>query len=532
MSRLFFVSLFTLGILSSFVFGIVILVLLYTSTINIEYAIGLTIGINFIFWLIGPAFSDLINKWFYKVKFLSKEEVIQQYPEVGQIIEQVSTQYKFKFPKIGIIPDKNPTAFTYGSARYNSRIILTEGIFHFLNPQEQRAVVAHELGHIVNRDFIVMMIASTLVQILYEIYATLIRAKGKKSGLPKLIALVSYVLYIIGIYLLYYLSRTREYLADAFSATITPPQDLSNALIKIAYGIVMAEDDDKAKRLLQSTRHLGIIDVKNAKHIGVTSYITNADPNVLSEVMVFDKVNPWAKLAELNSTHPLTGNRIDHLSDISKVQGQPFSFDIDAAIARMGIDKSKLYGSFTFGLLVLFLPYLFALFALFFLPIALLPAAFAFGLLLQLFYKFPAGAPKETTVLEQMRDPYASPLRGKPVVFSGQVIGRGVPGYIFGEDMMYQDSTGLIFLNYSSAFGFIGNIFFALKKIKTLFSVSSRAAGWFYRGIGSMVSLKYIQTGQSKVRSHPILWAFLLPLIFIGISLWLYFVSGYTSPLL
>jgi len=131
-----------------------------------------------------------------------------------------------------------------------------------------------------------------------------------------------------------------------------------------------------------------------------------------------------------------------------------------------------------------------------------------------------------------MRDPYASPLRGKPVMFSGQVIGRGVPGYIFGEDMMYQDSTGLIFLNYSSAFGFIGNIFFALKKIKTLFSVPSRAAGWFYRGIGSMVSLKYIQTEQSKMRSHPILWAFLLPLIFIGISLFWYFVSGYTAPLL
>src|SRR3989338_5846410 len=228
MSRLFFVSLFTLGILSSFVFGIVILVLLYTSTINIEYAIGLTIGINFIFWLIGPAFSDLINKWFYKVKFLSKEEVIQQYPEVGQIIEQVSTQYKFKFPKIGIIPDKNPTAFTYGSARYNSRIILTEGIFHFLNPQEQRAVVAHELGHIVNRDFIVMMIASTLVQILYEIYATLTRAKGKKSGLPKIIALASYVFYMGGVYLLYYQRRRGEYLADAFPAKKNHKRGKSN----------------------------------------------------------------------------------------------------------------------------------------------------------------------------------------------------------------------------------------------------------------------------------------------------------------
>ena len=531
MGRLFFASLITLGLLSSFVFGIVILILLYSSTIDIYFAIGLTIVINFVLWLVGPYLSDLINKWFYKVKFVSKEELAQQHPEVAQIIEQVSTQYKFKFPKIGIIPDKNPTAFTYGSARFNSRIILTEGIFHFLNPQEARAVVAHELGHIVNRDFIVMMIASTLVQILYQIYSTLIRAKGKKSGLPKLIALASYVLYIIGIYLLYYLSRTREYLADEFSTKFTDPNDLSNALIKIAYGIVATEDDDRTKALLQSTRHLGILDVKNAKHYGMASYITHDDPNVLAEVMVFDKVNPWAKLAELNSTHPLTGNRIDHLSDISKATGRPFSFDIDGAIERMKIDKAKLYGGFLFGVIIWLLPLIFALYAFFFLPISLLPAAFALGLILQLFYKFPGGATIETTVLEQMRNPYASPLRGKPVVLSGQVIGRGVPGFIFGEDMMYQDSTGLVFLNYSSAFGFIGNIFFALKKIKTLFGIPSRAAGWFYRGIGSMVSLKYIQTDQGKVKSHPILWAFLIPLILMGISFYWYYVSGDTSSL-
>ena len=531
MGRLFFASLFTLGLLSSFVFGIVILILLYSNAIDIWLAIGLTIGINFLFWLIGPSLSDLINKWFHKVKFVSREELLQPHREVAQIIEQVSTHYKFKFPKVGIIPDKNPTAFTYGSARFNSRIILTEGIFHFLNPQEVRAVVAHELGHIVNRDFIVMMVASTLVQILYEIYATLIRARGKRSGGAKLIALTAYVLYIIGIYLLYYLSRTREYLADEFSTKFTEPNDLSNALIKIAYGIVVAEDDDRSKRLLQSTRHLGILDVKNAKHYGITSYMTHNDPNVLAEVMVFDKVNPWAKLAELNSTHPLTGNRIDHLSDISKASGRPFAFDIDGAIERMRIDKSKLYGGFSFGILVFFLPYIFALFALFYLPIALLPAAFALGLILQLPYKFPGGSPAETTVLEQMRNPYASPLRGKPVALSGQVIGRGIPGYIFGEDMMYQDSTGLVFLSYSSAFGFIGNIFFALKKIKTLFGIPSRAAGWFYRGIGSMISLKYLQTDQEKVRSHPILWALLIPLILVGISLYRYYIFGDTSSL-
>ncbi len=535
MGKLFFASLFTLVIIFSFVAGGIILILIYTENINLGLAIGLTLGINFILWLVGPFFTDLINKWFYKVNFLKKEDLIQQHPEIAGFIEQISSQYHFSFPKVGIIPDKNPTAFTYGSGRFNARLVLTEGLLHFLNPQEVKAVVAHEMGHIVHRDFIVMMIASTLIQILYEIYFFSIRMARKnnkeKNKFPALaIALISYVFYIIGIYLVFYLSRTREYLADAFSAKFTQPKDLANALIKIAYGIVTAEDDNSSKRLLQSTRHLGIIDVKNAKHYGVISYITQNNPDILAEVMVFDKINPWAKLTELNSTHPLTGKRISHLDKIAKIQGQPLLFNVEAAEQRLKIDKKKLYGDFFFELLIALLPYILVLAGLFFIPPVFLLAIFALGLILQLPYKFPFGEPIETTILEQMRNPYASPIKGKLISLSGRTIGRGIPGYIFSEDMMYQDSTGLIFLNYTSALGSIGNLFFALTKIKKLLGAPSRAIGWFYRGLNSTVSLKYLQTEQEKIASHPALWAFILPVILVIISFYLYF-SG-DSPIL
>ena len=74
-------------------------------------------------------------------------------------------------------------AFTYGILRSNARIVVTEGIFEFLNEEEAKAVVAHELGHIVNRDFIVMTAAATLVQILYQVYAALTRAKRSSRSL-------------------------------------------------------------------------------------------------------------------------------------------------------------------------------------------------------------------------------------------------------------------------------------------------------------------------------------------------------------
>jgi len=523
MNKLIWSSLVTLGVLFSFVFGLIVLLLLYVDAINLGAAIVFTIIINFLLWLLGPTITDLIIKFLHKARFLSKNEVAQAYPEVYAIIEQVSTEYKFTFPRIAIIPDRNPTAFTYGSARYNARIVLTDGMFYFLKPDELRAVVAHELGHVVNRDFIVMMIASTLLQILYEIYASFSKSKGKRSGPLKLIAIGALVLYMIGIYMVYYLSRTREYLADSFSAKYVQPKFLANALVKIAYGIVTADDDNSSKRLLQSTRHLGIIDVKNAKHLGVMSYTTNHDANALAEIMAFDKISPWAKVMELNSTHPLTGKRIDYLAKLSQESGQAFGFDVDGAISKMQINFNKLHFDFVIGLAVLILPYFLALYAFAFGSIELVPLAIAIGLLLQLPYKFSVTPPKDTTILEQMRNPYASPMRGVQVSISGKVIGRGVPGYIFSEDMMYQDSTGMIFLDYNSSVGVIGNFFFALTKIKALFEKPSRVVGWFFRGIGSSIILKNIKTDEGvMVRSHPILWTVLLSLLLMMVSAWLY----------
>jgi Zn-dependent protease with chaperone function len=507
MNKLFFVSTVTLALMLSFVFCIVLVIMLYFKAINLTSAIGFSVVINVLLWLIGPWITDLMQKWFYQTTFYKEDEVKQQYPAVYEIIKKITDEKKFKFPKFGVIADDNPTAFSYGSARYNARVVVTHGIFKYLNDGEVEAVLAHEMGHIVNRDFIVMMVASTLVQILYEIYAVLIRAKGKNTTTLKIIALASYVLYWVSTYLLYYLSRTRESLADEFSARRTSPQDLSNALIKIAYGIVSAADDAKTTRLLHSTRHMGIVDVKNAKHIGVTSYITHNDPEVLAEVMVFDRVSWWARWVELSSTHPLTGKRIQRLSNLSKELGKAFSYDIDGAIARMKLDYGRLRNDFMIGAFVSILPVVLFFVFLFATNIVWAAVGLCLGFAIMYVYKFPHEKAVETTVLEEMRNPYASPMKGKVVILDGKVIGRGVPGYVFSEDMMYQDKTGLIFLDYNSVFWAIGDFFFSIGKIKKLYNVSSTAEGWYFRSMGSMVALRSIKTDKDFVRSHPILWS-------------------------
>jgi len=524
MGKLFLSSFVALGLLMSFVFTIILAILIFLGEINITLAIILTICFNFLMWLIGPTITDFMNKWFYKVEFISSENVQQRFPEIDQVIRQVTKEYGFKYPKIGIIADKNPTAFTYGSGRYNARIVFTEGITHFLDTEEQKAVIAHELGHIVHRDFIIMMIASTLLQILYEIYATLIRAKGKKSGLPKLIAIVSLILYQIGIYIVYYLSRTREYLADSFATKYTSAQALANALIKIAYGIVSVEDSKQTQRLLKSTRQLGIVDVNNAKHTGAISYITNNDPRLIAEVALFDKLNPWAKILQLSSTHPLTGNRLSFLQNLAREKNQTFFYDIDGAVSRASVDTGRLWSTFFMQASIIYSPIIASLVGLIFVPIIYIPAIFGIVSLAVLLYRYPRSQAKTTTILDEMRNVYASPVRGKKVLIQGQIIGRGTPGYVFGEDLMIQDSTGMTFLNYESIIPFLGNFFFALGKVKKLIGQAVQAQGWFFRSYSSQVSLSSLKTNSDTIQSYPFLSKAIGPAIAIGISVVLMFV--------
>lgn len=286
-------SLITLGILSGFVFTIFAVAAYFLGEINAPFLIIATIVFNFIMWAISPIITDLTMRFFYKMEFLSPEELTAQYPEVALFLAQVCRQNKIKVPKIGIIDDDNPTAFTYGSVPSNARLVFSKGLFAYLNLEEQQAVFAHEIGHIVHHDFVVMTIASTLVQILYELYVVLskFRKTGKKEGgRLAYIGLLSYVFYFLGTYILLYLSRMREYYADEFSAITTgKPNSLSMALIRIAYGIVAKEDSGKSKRLMESTRALGILDIRTAKGLGAIAQ-SSEDPREISRIMAFDCV--------------------------------------------------------------------------------------------------------------------------------------------------------------------------------------------------------------------------------------------------
>lgn len=525
-------SLFTLVTLFSFVFFMLLLIAFFMEAIGPLSLIILTVLINFLLWLVGPTVLDFVYKRFYKAKFFAEDKFAQEKPELFELIKSICQKHGFNFPKMGMIEDKNPTAFTYGSTRNNARIVLTQGIFHYLDPSEVQAVVAHELGHIRNYDFIIMTVASTLIQILYEIYAIFSKSRSRSSGSGKkgdglrAVGWISYIFYLIGSYLLLYLSRVREYFADQFSAQETgSPYDLIQGLIKIAYGIVEAEDNVRGKRLLESTRALGVIDVKNAK--GAAAALVNIqDPNIVAEIISFDVVNPWARILELGSTHPLTGKRIDRLQKIAQAQGQPTVVDIKGALERLNIDRARLKKGFVKEVLIYFLPLVLPVFGLLFLGPAWFFGFLGVGMLIKTFYRLPSGEAQPATVVELMRNPYQSPMRGRIVSLEGQVVGKGVPGYVLSEDVMFQGKTGLMYLDYVSRFGFIGNWFFALKKIKEVMGQPVKAEGWFLRGIYQSVTLRKVTYEGGVIKSHPRFWSVIIAVFLIGVS---FFLSGFLA---
>src|SRR5262245_37095221 len=500
--------------------GLVLAAMVASGGVNLAVAIGLTVVINLLIWLISPWLSDLTLRWFNRLEFLDDATVKQRYPGIHQLTHQVADEYRFSAPRIGFITDRNPTAFTYGLLRSNARIVVTQGIFEFLNEEEQRAVVAHELGHIVNRDFILMTMAGMLVQILYQLYAAF--AKSQRSSSSKegnklaVIGLIALVGYYIGIYLLLYLSRTREYLADAFSAGRVEPRHLASALVKIAYGIVAVEDTEATQSLLRSTRHLGVVDVKNAQYSGLLAESTASNPGAAAEAMLFDTYNPWAGLIQLNSTHPLTGRRVAHLGEIAKEKGQAFAdYDVEAAAARVHLDRGKLWGQFLAELLLLIAPLLFGLVAAVLGAWQLAPAAIALGVLATLPFRYPFRTPAPSTVMGLMGDPGASPVRGQPVRLDGKAIGRVSPGFVAGEDVIFQDKTGLMAVDFRSMLGVIGNLFAGWKRVPKHLGEEGNATGWFRRSMGGYLVLRELKTSAGSLRAKPFFWQVVLSLAVI-----------------
>src|SRR5207302_8198127 len=103
-------------------------------------------------------FSDKIALATYRAQPVTREEL----PRVYQVVERLTQRIGLPLPKIYVIPIDSPNAFATGRNPQHASVAVTQGILNLLNDEELEGVLAHELGHVNNRDILISSIAATI----------------------------------------------------------------------------------------------------------------------------------------------------------------------------------------------------------------------------------------------------------------------------------------------------------------------------------------------------------------------------------
>src|SRR5690349_7589030 len=185
-------------------------------------------------------FSDKIALAMYRAQPVTREQL----PRVYQIVERLTQRVGLPMPKIYVIPSESPNAFATGRNPQHASVAVTEGILNLLSDEEMEGVLAHELGHVRNRDILISSIAATLAGAITFAarmagYAAMFGGYGGRDdrergggGLGALLMIILAPLAAMLIQLA--VSRSREYAAEDTGAHFTGnPYALASALSKI-----------------------------------------------------------------------------------------------------------------------------------------------------------------------------------------------------------------------------------------------------------------------------------------------------------
>lgn len=207
-------------------------------------------------------------------------------------------------PKIYVIDADYMNAFASGYSEKSAMMAITRGLLDKLNRDEIQAVMAHELSHIRHLDIKLTLTASLLSNItlmvldifFYQAIFSSNRDGNNRSrnSLATIILILRYLLPIISVLLLLYLSRTRELMADAGSVELMRTnQPLATALLKISND--HTENHDRYAQQYQQTPH----------------------ENVRREAYIFDPTQAGiisiSSISDLFSTHPSLQTRLNAL---------------------------------------------------------------------------------------------------------------------------------------------------------------------------------------------------------------------------
>ncbi len=187
-------------------------------------------------------FSDKIALRMYSAQPVTESENSGVYRRVAPLVQNLSHRMGIPMPKLWAIPERSPNAFATGRNPAHASVALTAGLLELMDDRELEGVIAHELGHVKNRDILISSVAATLAAAItmlgrMALFAGMMggRRDDEDSGGGALGGLFMMLLAPIAALLIQMaISRTREYAADRTAAQYTgTPHGLISALRKL-----------------------------------------------------------------------------------------------------------------------------------------------------------------------------------------------------------------------------------------------------------------------------------------------------------
>ena len=239
------------GLQARMLLTLFLLGLLYAVFVGVLFAAGagagLIVVVAVVLLLVQLFGSDKLAMASLGLKEVSPEEE----PELHGIVDRLCVQADLPKPRVCVMETSMPNACAMGRSQKSATVCATRGILDMLSPAELEGVMAHELTHVINRDVMVMTLASffaTLASMIAQFALFFGGGYGSDEEGERdimLVILVSVVVYAVSFVLLRTLSRYREFAADRGSAVLTGrPSALASALLKISGTIERVPSQD------------------------------------------------------------------------------------------------------------------------------------------------------------------------------------------------------------------------------------------------------------------------------------------------
>ncbi|HWR52292.1 MAG TPA: zinc metalloprotease HtpX [Bryobacteraceae bacterium] len=199
--------------------------------------LGLAVAMNFASYF----FSDKIALRMYSAQPVSETQNWEVWRRIGPMVQSLTQRAGLPMPKLWVIPEQSPNAFATGRDPNHASVAVTAGILELMNDQELEGVLAHELGHVRNRDILISSVAATVAAAITFLARMAMfsglggrRDDDEEGGGAFGMLFMMILAPIAAMMIQMAISRTREYAADAAAAKFTGnPLSLANGLRKL-----------------------------------------------------------------------------------------------------------------------------------------------------------------------------------------------------------------------------------------------------------------------------------------------------------